>query len=260
MPVQPLILPDDEIHLWVIPEELVPSDLFPHYQSMLGADELERHQRRRSEADRHRFLITRAAVRLTLSAYIPAVAPADWRFSANAHGRPEAIFPVGTPSLQFNISHATGMVVLAFTCSGELGVDVEDTWRECQIEELAARFFSAAEAETLLALPQEQQRARFFDLWTLKEAYIKACGMGLAIPLGSFGYRFEREAIGIDFDAARHDTQERWQLWQLRPSQRHQVGLAFAGEKPMRLQGRTLIPLHSVTPLELQPFRRSGVL
>ena len=248
----PLPLPDDEIHLWVVPESDVPNQLLPHYQSLLSAEELARYQRRRTEEGRRRFLITRATVRSVLSAYHPALAPALWRFSNNAYGRPEAIFDDHTPPLVFNISHATGMVLLAVARRGELGVDVEDTWRECQAGDLARRFFSSAEAEDLLQLPASQQRARFFDLWTLKEAYIKACGMGLAIPLGSFGYRFAGDTISIGFDAARNDQSERWQLWQLRASERHQVGLAYAGQQPMRVLGRTLVPLQSCSALDVQ--------
>jgi len=247
-----LPLPDDEIHLWVVSESEVPATLLPHYQALLSEDELARYERRRSEEERRRFLITRATVRSVLSAYHPAIAPALWRFSSNAHGRPEAVFDDHTPSLVFNISHATGMVLLAVARSGELGVDVEDTWRECQVTDLASRFFSSAEAEELLQLPEADQRARFFDLWTLKEAYIKACGMGLAIPLGSFGYCFAGATIGIDFDEVRQDQPERWQLWQLRASERHQVGLAYAGQQPMRLRGRMLVPLQSFSAFDVQ--------
>lgn len=257
MPVQPLTLPDDEIHLWVIHESRVPDHLLPHYQSLLSEEELARYQRRRREEDKRRFLVTRAAVRSTLSAYYPPIAPAQWRFTANAHGRPDAVFESDMLPLVFNISHAAGMVVLAIARRGALGVDVEDTWRECQVRELAARFFSAAEAEDLLGLPSSQQRARFFDLWTLKEAYIKACGLGLAIPLGSFGYRFEQGVLSISFDAVRQDTPARWQFWQLHLSEHHQAALAFSGAAPMRLSGRALVPLQSVEDLELCPFRRS---
>lgn len=250
---EPLPLPDDEIHLWVVPESEVPTELLPHYQALLSEDELARYQRRRTVEERRRFLITRATVRSVLSTYHPAIAPALWRFSSNAHGRPEAVFDDQTPPLVFNISHATGMVLLAVARNGELGVDVEDTWRECQVADLVRRFFASAEAEELLLLPESQQRGRFFDLWTLKEAYIKACGMGLAIPLGSFSYHFVGKAISIAFDAARNDQPGRWQLWQLRASERHQVGLAYAGQQPMSLRGRTLVPLQSVSAFDVQP-------
>lgn len=248
----PLSLPDDEIHLWLVPEAEVPAQLLPHYQSLLSAEELARYERRRSQEERRRFLITRATVRTVLSTYRPALAPAHWRFSSNAHGRPAAIFDDHTAPLVFNISHATGMVLLAIARRGELGVDVEDTWRECQVSELAERFFSRAEAEELLQLPASGQRERFFDLWTMKEAYIKACGLGLAIPLGSFGYRFAGTEISIAFDAARPDRPERWQFWQLHGSERHRVGLAYAGQQRMRLRGQRLVPLQSSRAFDVQ--------
>src|SRR5690606_12977032 len=84
---EPLPLPDDEIHLWVVPESDVPVTLLPHYQALLSEDELARYERRRTEEERRRFLITRATVRSVLSAYHPTLAPALWRFRNNAHGR-----------------------------------------------------------------------------------------------------------------------------------------------------------------------------
>jgi len=88
----------------------------------------------------------------------------------------------------FNLSHTDGLVALATSAHGELGVDVEWSARRGRTVELAERYFAAPEIEALRALPEEAQRPRFFQLWTLKEAYIKARGLGLRIPLHSFAF------------------------------------------------------------------------
>jgi len=118
-------------------------------------------------------------------------------------------------------------LVMAFVAQGAVGVDVEYTRRQCRALAVAARYFSASEVADLRGLAADQQRARFFDLWTLKEAYIKACGMGLAIPLGSFSFDFSAPEIRIAFDERREDRAELWRFWRLPLRDAHQLALAL---------------------------------
>lgn len=96
----------------------------------------------------------------------------------------------------FNISHTDGLVALAIA-RAPIGVDVEWLARPGRTVELAERYFAPAEVAALRALPEARRRDRFFDLWTLKEAYIKARGLGLAIPLDSFAFSLEHDAVAI---------------------------------------------------------------
>ena len=235
----------DEIHLWVIDESSVDDALLANYWSLLSVDEVQRHERLRLEGDRRRLLVTRAAIRSVLSDYFPEVLPAQWQFGRNAWGRPTIAAPVPDSSIQFNISHAQGLIVIAVTERGDLGVDVEYSGRRCRMLALANRYFSAREVAALQSLSASAQRERFFDLWTLKEAYIKACGMGLAISLRSFSFDFTKEGISIAFAAERRDEPEAWQFWQMQAAPQHRLAIALkspGGLRQMKLVCRSPIP------------------
>ncbi len=252
-------LEHDEIHLLLVNEGAVDEELLAQYPSLLSSEERVRRARFRFAKDSRRFLITRAAVRSALSLYVPEVSPAAWQFSRNAHGRPGIAAPVPGNPLTFNISHTGSLIVIAIAVSGELGVDVESVGRQTKTVEVADRYFSREEVGALMALPESEQRARFFDLWTLKEAWIKALGIGLAMPLRSFSFELTDNRIAISFAPERNDDPTRWQFWQLRPSAEHQIALAFAGDlgRKMRVSARTLVPMRTIEPNELAPFRTS---
>jgi 4'-phosphopantetheinyl transferase len=131
--------------------------------------------------------------------------------------------------LCFNLSHTDGLVVLAIARQ-PVGVDVEWLDRRGRTIELADRYFAPTEITALRALPETAQRDRFFDLWTLKEAYIKARGLGLALPLGGFAYSdFETPPLSIAVDptlADRPDSEWSFGTWD-RPDTRHRVAAAL---------------------------------
>ena len=213
------------------------------YKPLLSNEEHERMARLVFERDRRAFLITRALVRTTLSRYA-SVAPADWRFVENVHGRPEILDrPPGTPDLRFNLSHTDGLIACAVTIGREVGVDVEHINRPLT-HDVAGRFFAPAEVNDLRALPAEDQRKVFFDYWTLKEAYIKARGFGLALPLGDFAFKLTPpDPPSIAFEPALDDDPSTWQFMQDWPTPLHRLGLAVRREGadlPVRL--RFVIP------------------
>ncbi len=229
-PSKPSSMPAPQhIDLWLCREQDVTShDLLTHYRTLLSAEEKHRLARFKFEADQHRFLVTRALVRTTLSHYHPDVAPAEWRFRTNAHGRPSIANPLTHP-VSFNLSHTAGLSVLAVSQYPFTGVDVEYRLRRNTIEEsrLAHRFFSPTETDALLALPESARKERFFRLWTLKEAYIKACGKGLAIPLSQFSFDFPPSgAIQIAFTDALDDHPAHWQFWQYTTEDDYMIAVA----------------------------------
>lgn len=144
--------------------------------------------------------------------------------------------PGGVPV--FNLSHTEGRVALAIAPHGELGVDVEWTARPGRTVELAERYFAVAEREALLALPEvahpqgaPHQRGRFFELWTLKEAYIKARGLGLRIPLHSFAFDLEGAEPAITTSPTAGDGGEGWRFAQCHDGDRHALAVAW---RPVR--------------------------
>lgn len=185
-----------------------------HYRSLLTDEEASRLERFRFPYLRQEYLVTRALCRLTLSHYAD-VAPCDWRFIANRYGRPEIAGPGSGHRLRFNLSNARSLVACAVTLDDDIGVDVEEIDRPGETLSIAHHYFSPKELAGLRALPEARQQDRFYALWTLKEAYIKARGMGLSIPLDRFSFEIGRE-IGIELAPELGDRAERWHF-ELRP-------------------------------------------
>lgn len=215
-----------EIHLWCV-DAVAPDE---SQLTTLSISERARYESIRAPRIKQQYLQARWAVRHVLSCYAPEIAPQQWQFSRNDYGRPAVQGPQLAFPLDFNISHTRGALVMAFTARGAVGVDVEYIQRQCRALAVAQRYFSASELAGLRALPESLQRARFFDLWTLKEAYIKACGMGLAIPLGSFSFDFAAPKIAIAFDERRQDWPERWRFWSMPLSRTHQLAIALGDD------------------------------
>ncbi len=141
--------------------------------------------------------------------------------------------------LRFNLSNTRGLVACAVALEGEIGVDVEAVDRGGDLLEIAERFMAAPEAAAIRALPPDAQAFRFFTYWTLKEAYIKARGMGLSIPLDKFWFLLDGEApassparlvLAPDMD----DDASGWSFAQLQPTDRHL--LAVARREPARVR------------------------
>lgn len=228
------------------------------YRQLLAPDERAREARFHFEKDRRRFVITRALVRTVLSRYAP-VSPADWIFRANAYGRPEAAnTDPAVKDLRFNVSHTTGLIALAVTRGRELGIDAEDIRRPAGLE-AAEHFFSRDEARALRALPPDAQRQRFFEYWTLKEAYVKARGMGLSIPLDRFGFHLPHPGR-VQF-VAPPDTglPSCWTFWQFQPSADYLVALCVEGTPDGQgpLDVRRVVPLGQEAPWPVRMLRTS---
>jgi 4'-phosphopantetheinyl transferase len=137
------------------------------------AEERAQQQRFYFEKGRHEYLVTRALVRTVLSKYV-TVDPSTWRFEKNEYGKPAIVYPQGLPPLTFNLSNTTGLIACLVAFGRDVGVDVEDMTRPGETVEIAEQFFSPTEVAALRALPASAQRYRFFEYWTLKEAYIIA--------------------------------------------------------------------------------------
>ncbi len=225
------VLPVDAVHVDLVrTADPAALDKLEDYRPLLSSDERDRMARLIFERDRRAFLMTRALARRMLSRYAP-VAPADWQFVTNAHGRPEiSVRPARTPDLRFNISHTDGLIACAVTIGREVGVDVEQIGRHLT-HDIAGRFFAPKEVTDLRALPESDQRRVFFDYWTLKEAYIKARGFGLALPLKDFAFTLNPPAPPtIGFEPALDDDPATWQFLQDWPTPEHRLGLAVRRE------------------------------
>jgi len=209
------------------PSQLSDAGLRTQYLDSLSAEEKARMMRFHSRENQDLFLLAHGLVRSSLSR-CASVEPAAWSFVNGPHGRPEIAAP--RSSLRFNLSHTKGLAACAITDGCEVGIDVEHIGRSLAPHKLAKRFFSEREAADLNQLSGGLEHSRFLEYWTLKEAYIKARGLGLAIPLSSFSfYQDVGSQWRIEFHERCPDTPGRWTFrsWRIGPF--HQAALALAG-------------------------------
>lgn len=252
-------LPPHAVHLWCAPvPPQIDGALWARYEALLNDEERIRLWRFHFDRDRRRFLVTRALVRSVLSRYAD-VAPAAWAFTPNAHGRPAIANPgPDAQRLCFNLTHSHTLVVLGLTAGRGIGIDTESTDRDPPLE-VADRYFSKRESQALRALPAHDQPARFWDLWTFKESYIKARGLGLALPLDGFSFRFDAPGhVELGFEPKVADDPARWSLWQFRPDATHLLAVCVERrDTPTEFVLRQVEPMRSEQPLDDTPTRRS---
>ncbi|HEX3819920.1 MAG TPA: 4'-phosphopantetheinyl transferase superfamily protein [Candidatus Sulfotelmatobacter sp.] len=170
-----------EVHLWRRSLGASPPAIDACF-ALLAPDEREKAQRFRVERPRSDYILTRGTLRSLLAGYLCRT-PQDFSFQYTTYGKP---FLADHRELQFNVSHTDGLALLAFVRDREIGVDVEKVRAQSDVKKLAERFFSDRERDGLRDLAGEELHAAFFRCWTRKEAYIKAKGDGLSLPLHQF--------------------------------------------------------------------------
>jgi 4'-phosphopantetheinyl transferase len=159
-------------------------------KSGLIAEEQERAARYRFAQDRKQYAVTRSCLRWLLGVYL-GVEPLSIEIRYAEHGKPYLSEPYR--DLHFNVSHSDELALLAFCRGKMLGIDVERVREDLEVDEIAKRFFSPAEQAALVQLPAGQRRQAFFRCWTRKEAFIKAIGEGLSLPLHLFDVSVDPE-------------------------------------------------------------------
>lgn len=256
-----LDLAPHEVHLWYsFPKQIQKPDLLAQYHPLLNEEEAVQQKRFHFERHRHQYLITRAMVRTLLGRYLN-IAPEQLRFVKNEYGRPQLVPEQQATPIKFNLSHTDGLIVCGVVAGQEIGVDVEDITRGGDLVQIADRFFSPSEVVDLHKLPEERQEDRFFDYWTMKEAYIKARGMGLSIPLEQFSYSINdlNDHISITIDPRQNDQPNRWQFRQWACHPNYKIALCLERKAGVQYQvvSRKLVPLRSDAPVEVTQFRSS---
>lgn len=218
-------LGEGDVAVWLArPDEIRAPELVARYERVLSPDEHEQHARFRREADRHLYLVAHALVRCVLARYA-RLAPEALVFATNRHGRPE-LAPAPRVPLHFNLTHTHGLVACAVS-RREVGVDVESLDRHTDVDGLVGDVLSAHEAYDVSTTPASQRPLRFLHYWTLKEAYIKARGMGLALPLDRFTFVLEPHGgIAVRFERPLNDAPEDWQFALYQPTASHLLAIA----------------------------------
>jgi len=228
-PRKELTLTSAEVHVWCAALD-PPVSCVEQLQRLLSADELQRASRFHFPRDRRRFSVARGVLRDILSRYL-GVPPAALAFRYSAYGKPALVDVAAQEGLRFNISHAHELALFAITCGPEVGVDIEYLHRTIACEEIAERFFSARERASLRAVPEEMKQQAFFNCWTRKEAYIKAHGEGLSLPLDQFDVSLPpgEPAALLATRVDPHDAR-RWSLQAVTPGPGYVAALAIEGQ------------------------------
>jgi len=238
-------LASDEVHSWCASLD-VPPETSARLYATLTPDERTRSARFRFERDQQRFIVARGVLRDLLGRYLQTQ-PSHIRFVYNAFGKPD-LSPEFGNRLKFNLSHSAGRALIAIATASNVGVDLEYTRAASDYADIARRFFSTAEVDDLIALPSHLYAEAFFSCWTKKEAYLKACGEGLAIPLNSFSVPLTTDSAPtpVDLHVASKDIvlATRWSLYTLRPAPGYAGALAIEGT------GWRLRQWHWKTPVE----------
>jgi 4'-phosphopantetheinyl transferase len=151
-------------------------------EKCLSRDERARGDHLVCNIDRQRYVVGRGILRILLSGYTN-LRPEAIQFQYGPQGKPSLAIP---SDVSFNIAHSAGTALFGFVGNRAIGIDVELERQDLEFDEIAARFFSEAEQAALKSVPTEQRLRAFFTCWTRKEAYIKALGGGLTVPLERF--------------------------------------------------------------------------
>lgn len=204
-------LPAGEVHVWLAilggPPVAVRS-----LQPLLNPEEQQRADRFKVEPAREQFVVSRGLLRVVLGKYLNSD-PREVAFTVTSHGKPEL---ANNSDLQFNLSHTEGLTAIGVTRLGRIGVDVERIQRKVNALELAQRFFSSKETDWVRSRSEEERVPSFLACWTAKEAYVKAHGEGLSIPLDGFSCipgRSERRVQLEVFGSV--EESRRWSMWRL---------------------------------------------
>ena len=216
-----------QAHIWfVTPENIQDSALLASCYELLDEHERARHQRFYFEKDRHRYLVSHALVRRVLSGYAD-IPPADWHFSHAEHGRPE-ITNRDSPPLRFNLTHTAGLAACVVTLSAPCGIDAEKITPRHHPLDVAKRMFSETEYRQLESLQGRQQLEYFFACWTLREAYVKAIGIGISFPTRKLLFSAGADdRISIDFADDIDDHPENWQFDRVYAGKDHVAAVAL---------------------------------
>ncbi len=208
--------------------------------SRLPADERERFRKYRHPLAAYQFLTGRLLIRAWLEA-VSGTAASEWQLIEGARGRPAIAYPPSPWS--FNLAHSGGMVACVLSRLPDVGVDLEHLDRRPMARDLYRRFCSPAEIADIERQPEEARMRRFLTYWTLKEAYLKARGLGIAVHLADVEFSIDGPRPTIAFRESLEGTDPGWALALFQPSPRCLLSVAApqpAGTPPPSFQVQAL--------------------
>jgi 4'-phosphopantetheinyl transferase len=233
----------DAARVWLVdPSAQATEEQLELYWSWLSRGERARAERFAFDSGRRLLVVGHALVRWALSDAAPSVAPGDWVFATGGHGRPELdaealSLPV---KLRFNLSHTRGLVACVVTESIDCGVDVERIDRQADVERLGQRVLTECERTDLAGRDPAARRSRFLAYWVVKEAYLKARGVGVSESLQRVELTLPDEvqgslhAVGARLQTPTEDDPDGWQMVVGMVWQTHLLAVALRTEDGAR--------------------------
>ena len=243
----------NELSVLCCPITAVDDTLLAHYRKLLSDDELQRLDAYRVPHAAKEFIVGRALLRVALSERLQCGAN-QLQFDNDAHGKPFLVSTIA-PLWHFNLSHSHDWVILALSNIGAVGVDVEWNQRKRSMIEIAERFFLPRETAMLKKLKPDEQHARFFQWWTIKESYVKALGSGIAGALSGT----EIETVALDRIALRLTDNASCDAdvhcWQYALATNYEMAITLIAAQPCNSapQIRAYIPQRTAT-IDIQPM------
>lgn len=229
-----------EVHVWFCQPLLIDDRAkLSEYKSVLSEQEIEHYHRFHFEKDKHSYLVSHVLLRHVLSMYADVHA-AQWQFSSNEHGKPELISSV-TPDLCFNLTHTEGLCACVISLNRSCGIDVERTGRKDRLAAVAQRMFAE---EELAVLNTDNIKQQFYYYWTLREAYVKAMGTGLAGSSKQFYFSIDKNdsSVEIQHNDSTQFVTENWHFSLHEPTREHVLAVGFESADDARVVVAEIIP------------------
>lgn len=203
--------------------------------STLNRVERRRYRLMRSTDARLHFVVGRSLTRHVLSRYA-LTPPNALRFTVNEHGRPSVDWPRSNRNIHFSLSHTPGLIALAVSSIPEIGIDVENVDRQVEISEIAEAVFTQCELDEILRAAPDNERVNFFELWTLKEAYIKARGRGFSLPPRTFAFSNLNDPISLRLAPDCDRSPGRWRFGISRYRSGFRMAIAVGSRSATRMR------------------------
>ena len=215
----------DRVHLWRANLDLS-STVVEQLASFLSKDEVARANKFRFPRHKRRFTVARGILRHLLGNYLQ-ISPVAVNFNYGDRGKPSLAIPFSNSSLQFNISHSHEYALYGFTYDYPLGVDLEYLRSMEDVAKIAQRFFSAQESQSIASLNGTEQHKAFFQLWTAKEAYLKATGIGLTGSLADVNICLDQNDSCLQAIHGNKQATANWSMYSYLPVANYVAAIAI---------------------------------
>jgi len=230
-----------EVHVWYCrPSAILDQSKLSEYKSVLSEHEIEQYHRFHFEKDKHNYLVSHTLLRHSLTKYADVHA-SQWQFSRGEHGKPELESPSLVSNIRFNLTHTEGLSACVIALNRSCGIDAENIHRKNKLKAVARRLFAK---EELALLDDTNINQQFYYFWTLREAYVKALGAGLAGSSKEFYFDIDKDDLSVMMHHKNNQNidNENWhfRLYELTPE--HVLAVGFESHENVQVLVTQFIP------------------